>query len=328
MSDFIKSVVQEVMKPYQKPKVNPIMAKPPQAKKTEQPPMNEMKSKQAIPGISRPNYQRAKMDKRLSVAAAAPPSHQRTHMSKQVKPQQHSNVSTNRAKGYSKEPLAQLQTISLIQGKKPSGSNESFSSQQQRSARESKLIGQTADGIKAWLFNDLHSSLENNFQRSLKSNSIGVITSEKCTAGQLFFLNDLLREYPSMKYCLTWDKESRQSFVLELYEDNEQALLEAVKVFYKKVSQRTYQTIHVYKANSPSPWLTKQLDIQASVSGAAVIEGFDYYTGVLLADRYLKRNPAITAGFSFEKNYLLIYGEYDSVSKISEDLKKEAERIK
>ncbi|PWW25806.1 hypothetical protein DFO73_11299 [Cytobacillus oceanisediminis] len=327
MSDFIKSVVEEVMKPYQKPKMNPIMAIPPQVQKTEQP-MKEMKSNQAIPGISRPNYQRAKMDKRLSVAAAVPPSHQRTHISKQVKPQQPTNGNNNRAKGYLKDPLAQLQTISLIQGKKPAGSYESFSSQQQRSLRESKLIGQTADGTKAWLFNDLHSSLENNFQRSLKSNSIGVITSEKCTAGQLFYLNDLLREYPSMKYCLTWDKESRQSFVLELYEDNEQALLDAVKVFYKKVSQRTYQSIHIYKAISPSPWLTKQLDIKGSVSGAAVIEGFDYYTGVLLADRYLKRNPAITAGFSFEKNYLLIYGEYDSVSKISEDLKKEAERIK
>nr|WP_251025863.1 hypothetical protein [Bacillus sp. ISL-47] len=316
------------MKPYQKPKVNPIMAKPTQAKKTEQPPVKDIKSRQVIPGISRPNYQRAKMEKRLSVAAVAPVSHLRTHVSKQVKPQQALNGSQNGTKEYSKEPLAQLQTISLSQGKKPASSYESFSSQQKPSVRESKLIGQTADGIKAWLFNDLHSSMENTFQRSLKSNSIGVITSEKCTAGQLFYLNDLLREYPSIKYFLTWDKESRQSFVLELYEDNEQVLLEAVKVFYKKITQKSYQKIQVFKAKAPSPWLTKQLDIQASVSSAAVIEGFDYYTGILLADRYLKRNPALSAGFSFEKNYLLIYGEYNSVSKISEDLKKEAERIK
>ncbi len=327
MSDFIKNVVEEVMKPYQKPKSNPIMAKPPQAQRRERAPVKE-KNGREIPGISRPNYQRAKMDKRLSIGASAAYPHKSLQQTKQAIQQRTSEVSGMKANGYSKEPFAKLQTISLIQGKRPAAMHPSINAPKNHTARESKLIGQTADGIKAWLFNDLDPSLENTFQRSLKSASIGVITSETCTASQLFYLNDILRENPSVKYCLTWDKESRQSFILELYEDNEQILVNAVKDFYKKVSQRSYQSVQIHITKSPSPWLTKQFEIKTAVSGAAVLEGIDYYTGVLLADRYVKRNPSTSAWFSFEKNYLLIYGEYDSVFKVSEDLKKEAQRIK
>ncbi|GLB61324.1 hypothetical protein [Cytobacillus sp. NCCP-133] len=327
MSDFIKSVVQEVMKPYQKPKSNPITAKPPQTQRREYLPLKEMTVKEKIPGINRPNYQRANMDKRLSASVSAANIDKRTQQTKPVIGHKSYEGSGFQAKVNAKETLSKLQTISLVQGKRPAGTNPSFLSKESRKAGESKLIGQTGDGIKAWLFQDLAHSLQNAFQRSLKSASIGVITSERCTVSQLFYLNDILRENPSLKYCLTWDKESRQSFILELYEENEQNLLNAVKNFYKQASQRTYHPVQTQVTKSPSAWLTKQLDIKASVSGAAVLEGIDYYTGILLADRYLKRNPIPSAGFSFEKNYLLIHGEYDSVLKVSEDLKKEAQRI-
>ncbi|MDM5225686.1 hypothetical protein QUF73_05625 [Cytobacillus sp. NJ13] len=319
MSDFIKSVVEEVMKPYGKSKINPI-----NGVSNQSPPGRQQGTKKSIPGISRPNYQKEKMNKRISINHADPVKTADPHPNLRRQTASHSSP-----KPSAKEKIAQLQTLSLVQGKQPVSSKADFADiKPDRNARESQLIGQTPDGVKVWLFSDLQSALESSFQRELKTASIGVITSEKCTPGQLFLLNDLLREFPSLRYCLTWDKNSGQSFSLELYEDDHRTLLNALKSFFKKFSQKSFKTTQIYREKSPSPWLTKQLGLNTSTGCVAVIEGIDYYTGILILDRYMKKSTSEQFNFLIEKKYLLLHGHYDEVSRISDQIHKEFDRMK
>ncbi|MCM3245774.1 hypothetical protein [Cytobacillus oceanisediminis] len=318
MSDFIKSVVEEVMKPYGKSKVNPI-----NGVSNQSPPSRQQGTKKNIPGITRPNYQKEKMNKRISVHHSVPVKTAEPHQNLKRQP-----VSHSAPKSSAKEKIAQLQTLSLVQGKHPVSSNAGFADiKPDRNARESQLIGQTPEGVKVWLFSELHPALESSFQRELKTASIGVVISEKCTPGQLFMLNDLLREFPSLRYCLTWDKNSGKSFSLELYEENHGILLNALKSFFKKLSQKSFKTTQIYREKSPSPWLTKQLGLNSSIGGVAVIEGIDYYSGILILDRYMKKSTSEHFNFLIEKKYLLLHGHYDDVSRISDQLHKEFARI-
>ncbi|PAE26499.1 hypothetical protein [Bacillus sp. 7894-2] len=319
MSDFIKSVVEEVMKPYSKQKMNPI-----KGAANFSPPRRKPGLESGIPGISRPNYQKEKMNKRIAVKHADPP--QAANPQPNLRRQ---TVSLSSPTPSAKEKIAQLQTLSLVQGKqRASGRAESAETKPGRNVRESQLIGQTPEGVKVWLFSDLHPTLEGSFQRELKTASIGVVTSEKCTPGQLFLLNDLLREFPSLRYCLSWDKNSGQSFSLELYEEDDGLLLNALKSFFKKLSQKKFKTITAHKEKSPSPWLTKQLGLNSSIGGVAVIEGIDYYSSILLLDRHMKKNTEEQIKFLIEKNYLLLHGQFDEVSRITDLLCKEFDRIK
>lgn len=313
MSNFIKSVVEEVMKPYSKPKANPINGTP-----NFSPPRSQPGLKSGIPGISRPNYQKEKMNKRIAVKTDSP---------KAANPHpniRRQTVSLSSPQPSAKEKIAQLQTLALAQGKQ----RVSAETKSGRNARESQLVGQTPDGVKVWHFSDLHPALEGSFQRELKTGSIGVVTSEKCTPGQLFLLNELLREFPSLKYFLSWDKNSGQTFSLELYEENDGILLNALKSYFKKLSQKSFKATAAYIEKSPSPWLTKQLGLNASIGCVSVIEGIDYYTGILLLDRHMKKNMAERINFLIEKKYVLLYGQFDDVSRITDQLCKEFDRIK
>ncbi|MCM3705127.1 MULTISPECIES: hypothetical protein [Cytobacillus] len=319
MSDFIKSVVEEVMKPYSNQKMNPIKGAANFSTPRSQPVLES-----GIPGISRPNYQKEKMNKRIAVKHAELP--QAANPQPNLRRQ---TVSLSSPAPSAKEKIAQLQTLSLIQGKqRVSGRAESAEMKPGRNARESKLIGQTSEGVKVWMFSDLHPALEGSFQRELKTASIGVVTSEKCTPGQLFLLNDLLREFPSLRYCLSWDKNNGQPFSLELYEEDDGILLNALKSFFKKLSQKNFKTITALKEKSPSPWLTKQLGLNSLIGGVSVIEGIDYYSSILLLDRHMKKNTAKPIKFLIEKKYLLLFGQFDEVSRITDLLSKEFDRIK
>ncbi|WML48235.1 hypothetical protein RCG23_23770 [Neobacillus sp. PS3-34] len=320
MSEFMKSVVEEVLKPRQHTKENPINSGQGLQQRKSSSTKSANVTNQGIPGIHRPNYQRDKIQKRLSVKA--------DHVFRNDE-QPHIKVNDSTiTKGFSEGPLAKLQTMSLVQGNTRYNSNPGpTASKQNRPSEESKFLGQTTDGVKAWLFSNLDSSLHPFIQRPLTAFSIGVITSERCTVGQLFILNDILREFPSIKYFLTWDKGSKEKFVLEVYEQDSERLSMVVKTLYQKLSQKSYKSTQIFKVQSPSPWLSKQLELTTSVNGVAVIEGVDYYTSILLMDRHLKKASETNFDYLIEKNYLLLYGKFEIVSQVSEELKKEADRL-
>ncbi|MBU8878560.1 hypothetical protein BGM26_06100 [Bacillus sp. FJAT-29790] len=321
MSDFMKSIVEEVMKPNQKPKENPLFKGGSHSKSFTPLTKAVVKNKQTIPGINRPNYQRENMQKRLSLMSIESPN---SIAEKPITKQTYHSP-----KGFAKGSLAMLQTMSLVQGTR-SGNNHQAqtTSSNNQTNKASQFIGQTKDGVKAWLFSDFHPSLQDSFQRSLKTTSVGVISSVKCTAGQLFLLNEVLREFSSLKYYLTWDKENKKTFVLELYEHDPEVVSQAVNILFQKLSQNSYKSIQVFKSPSPSPWLIKQLNLKTHVNGIAVLEGIDYYSAVLLLDRHFKTSPNINFAYVLEKNYLLLHGNYKIVSQVSDELQNAAERLK
>lgn len=329
MSEFMKSVVAEVMKPYQKPKENPIFAGGSVSQETNAPPKTASKSIQEIPGISRPNYQRDKVQKRLAVTSGQALTTSPNQPGK-LDSSPKKVVGTSVSKDFVEGPLATLQTMSLVQGNKSINSYQRTAppSAKKRVNVESKLIGQTKEGVKAWVFNSLHPNLIASLQRAIKSDTIGVITADTCSVGQLFLINDLMREFSTIKYYLTWDKECKQKFVLELYGEDSESLIKVVKNLYQKLTQKSHKAIQVYKSISPSPWLTKQLDLQSPVNGVAVLEGIDYYTGILLLDRYMKKSGETKFAYMIEKSYLILHGHYDLVSQVSEDLQKEVDRLR
>ena len=326
MSEFMKSIVQEVMKSkVLKPKENPLISRETRniyPKSTyhqrEKPNHNE-----AIPKINRPNYQQKNIEKRLSVIAGE----QKSIIDK-ASPVANLNSKENKqrtiTKSFNNTQLAKLQSLSLVQGqtlyikRHPSTDLEKN--------EKSIFVGQTKDGVKAWQFSNLHPSLKNSFQRSIKANSIGVITSNHCTAGQLFLLNETLRSYPSIKYYMTWDKENKENFVLELYENDTEIVRKAIKSIFQSLSQNAYKQVKAYKTPSPSPWLIKQLGLKTQVEAVAVLEGIESYTAIYLLDRLLKKSTDFTFDYALEKNYLLLFGNYEVISLTTEHILKEAER--
>jgi hypothetical protein len=328
LSEFMKSIVSEVLKPTQKPKDNPIFGGESRFIYSKSAVNKQSESKQdqaAIPGISRPNYQQKNSQKRLA-GIPVPSSVKTDHL--QTKPVPVKNSSSQPVNRKVHDSLSKLQTISLVQGNHPMKKLPHHREMLNKTNEESQFIGQSRDGVKAWIFSGLHPNLLESFQRSIKSHHIGVVTSDKCTVGQLFLLNEILRVFPSMKYCLTWDRESKQGFVLELYDDHKENLTKAVKTMFQKLSQNSYKSLQMYTAHSPGPWLTKQLGLKTYVEGAAVLEGIDYYSAILLLDKFLKKSPGANFGYAAETNYLLLHGEYAAVTKAAEEMLKKAERMK
>lgn len=316
----MKSIVQEVMKPNQKPKENPLFGGETRFVYSKSSAVN--KPQQTLQEINRPNYQQKNRQKNLSFIKenSAVPKENNVSIVK--------NEDLSPAKSYNKDPLARLQTLSLVQGNQPIHQQQNYSSIRKYNLQEeSQLIGRTRDGLKAWLYASPHPTLLHNFQRSIKSNAIGVITSQRCQLGQLFILNELLREHPAMKYCLSWDKDNKQSFVLELYEDNAELLKRALKTFFQRLSQNSFKQIQVYQAHSPSPWLIKQLNLTTQVDGVAVLDGIEYYSALFLLDRYFKKSPDKNINYKIDRNYLLLHGNYEIVKEVSEELLKQAERL-
>lgn len=322
----MKSIVQEVMKPkVRKPKENPLISRETHniSSQSNYQYLEQLNHHDTIPKINRPNYQQKNIEKRLSVVA-----NEQKSMQEKEFPVANINSNENKQRSFTKNfkdnQLAKLQSLSLVQGQ------TSYSKNHQSTATEksekSLFIGQTKDGVKAWQFSNLHSSLKNSFQRSIKANSIGVIVSNHCTAGQLFLLNEALRSYPSLKYYMTWDKENKQNFVLELYENDSEIVSKAIKSIFQSLSQNAYKQVKAYKTPSPSPWLIKQLGLKVQVEAVAVLEGIETYTSILLLDRLFKKSANVHFDYSLEKNYLLLFGNYEVISHMTEHILKETER--
>ncbi|TLS38939.1 hypothetical protein [Pseudalkalibacillus caeni] len=327
MSEFMKNVVEEVLKPYQKPKENPLNKRGDQRPPKPAVTVSTDKRKQEIPGIKRPNYQRDRIKKRLSVGKAEKVNSNYTTPG-DTRPTGKTFEKPEVSREFVEGPLAALQTMSLVQGSSTTRGHQRQVPRYLSSNESSQFIGRSRDGVKAWLFSEIHPQLEGAFQRAAQTCSVGVITSSECTVGQLFLVNEVMREYASLKYYLTWDKDNQGGFLLELYDQDRERLLKVTKGLFQKLSQNSYKTLKLHNALSPSPWLTKQLDLKTPVNGIAVIEGVDYYTSVLLMDRLFKRTGEKNFGYKIEKHYLVLHGNYDLVIKVSDELQKDADRVR
>lgn len=326
----MKNIVQEVLKPGTITKQNPLLG-------TDQSKYLYSKSivtgqdksvrQNSVQGLYRPNYQQKNMDKRLAGMTVQSMTNDKSPASKTNQ----ERISSSSQHIQNKDPilksLSQLHTLSLVQGNR-SEHHSTTNKHSHNHHEESQFLGQTRNGIKAWIFSGLHSKLQESFKRSLKSHHIGVILAEQTSIGQLFIINEVLREYGSMKYSLTWEVDNGQGFVLELYQEDFNQLKKASHSLIEKLSQYEMNKVQTFKVQSPSPWLSKQLKLMSHVDGAAVIEGINHYTAIYLLDRYLKRKPQHQFSYKIEKSFLLIYGDFEIICQVADDLLQETERIK
>ncbi len=328
----MKSIVQEVLQPAKKPRENPLFNGGDSRFVYSKSTVNDSRKEtpnQTIAGINRPNYQQKNIQKRL--AGLPENTKNNTNKNKNIyssKNEQRIAHPKTASKDSIMGTLSKLQTISLVQGNQPLNKPQNSSYVNNRINEESKFIGQTRNGIKAWIYSGLSEKLLESFQRPLKSHSIGVILSEQSSIGQLFLVNDILREYSTMKYSLIWDKEKSSGFVLELYDEDAAKLTAAVKTLFQKLSHHSNKSLQLYKVQSPSPWLTKQLHLNVHVDGVAVLDGINQYSSILLLDRLLKKSPNIKFNYTVEKGSLLLYGSFLTISNVSDELLKEAEKLK
>lgn len=273
-----------------------------------------------LAGINRPNYQRMKQEQRLSgIGTGSGRGPQR----RPVQNQQH-KVRPNQ-KQFNEDSLARLQSVTLSQGntarKAPAGG-------QRGSAQDkAKVIGHSRNGGSVWFFPNLPQELMGSFQRPLNRAAVGVIKMPSSLPSYLLLVNDIIREHQDVKFYISWDKSGKEPFTAEFYDDDADRLEKLMNEAFQKLNRRALKSFETYTAVSPSPWLTKQLNLNNSVDAVAFLEGVPYYTNIVLLDTLLKEYESQDVGYEVGENYLLLNGSYHIISKLVTELKKEASRL-
>lgn len=271
--------------------------------------------------IKRPNYQRLKKNQRLSVLEQA---------SSSAKPQHRSvtqrNPQTLTEKQFNEESISRLRSISMAQGK-VSRKSHTASRGNQRHEKPARIIGHTRNGGCVWFFPDLPKELMGSFHRPLNRAAVGVIKMPECLPSYLLLVNEVIRDNQDIKFYISWERKGDAPFAAEFYDDDVDRLERVMNEVYQKLNRRSLKQVEAYTAISPSPWLTKQLNISLSVDAVAILEGVSYYTGIVLMDSLLKNFENNELDYEIAENYLLLKGNYHVISELVTELKKEAGRL-
>lgn len=281
--------------------------------------------------IKRPNYQQLKRDKRLSVIGKKGTVTANSHKSE-------SSLSMNRQTGtrgnstplpktnVHEESISKLRSLSLAQGNISRKNNSSVRGNKP-GKREARIIGQTRNGGCVWFFPDLPGELMGSFQRPLNRAGVGVIKMPESMPSHLLLVNEIIRDHQDIKFNISWDKEGKDPFIAEFY-DNDVDRLEKIMIdVFQKLNRRSLKPFEAYKAVSPGPWLTKQLNIGLSVDAIAFLEGVPYYSGIVLMDSLLKNFDATDIDFEIGGNHILLKGNYHVISNFVTELKKDAGKL-
>lgn len=304
MSDVMKQVVQEIM----------------QRNKTIVSHGVDTKTSGATPAltnIKRPNYQRLKQEERLRF----------TKNSQPTRPHPTSSESKKRTsplrKQFNEESISALSSLALVQGNLPKR-NARMPSRNQMAEDKARIIGKTRNGGMVWFFPKPNEELRNHFSRPLNREAVGVVRMPECLPSQLLLIDEVIQEHPEVKFSVTWEKNLATSFTVELFADDAERLEKIMHDVYQRLNRRSLKAFETYTVSSPSAWLKSQLKLNQSAEGIAILEGIPYYTSILLMDHLLKDYETSDFQFVMEQNYLLLFGNYDVISKMINELKKEA----
>lgn len=301
MSEFVKQIVQEVMNRHG------IRENTTRKTKTSTShgilPSND--SEQVVINVSRPNYQREKKDKRLKPLGTPNTADERT-------------VYRIRDNQKQKNTFSQLKQISLVQGKKL---KQDITSPTVSKDCGAKFIGKTRRGSCVWFFPIVRPTLKPLFNVSANCGSVGVITANSCYPGQLFLIEEVLREIPIIQYHLEWENEKDHPFVCELLTEDKSKLERMIKTVYQKLNRMECKGVDAYEVVSPSAWLTRCLELDQSVQALGVVEGLSYYRSLQLIDHYVQSQSDERVQFKIAPHYMLLVGEYETISDGLEWLK-------
>lgn len=309
MSDVMKQVVQEVLKGNK----TIISHKAERGGRTSE--------NVSLNDIKRPNYQKLKQDQRLSGLEKPGPS---TEGHK--KPVAQSRPNTLSDKHFNEESISRLRSISLAQGKvsRKSGESRQDNHRQNKSA---KIVGHTRNGGCVWFFPNLPQELMGSFHRPLNRAAVGAVRMPECLPSYLLLVNEVIRENQDLKFYISWERDGDGPFTAEFYDDDVNRLERIMNEIFQKLNRRSLKHFETYTAISPSPWLTKQLNISLSVDAIAILEGVPYYTSIVLMDTLLKNFENTGLGYEISEKYLLLKGNYHVISELVTELKKEAGRL-
>lgn len=309
MSDLMKQVVHEVL----------------QGNKTIVSSRVDNSSRQSanksLKDIKRPNYQRMKQDQRLSILEKSRPAP--TGRQKTVTQSRPSGLSERH---FNEESISRLRSISMAQGKvsrKTGGAVLDV----HRKTKSARIVGHTRNGGCVWFFPDLPQELMGSFQRPLNRAAVGVVRMPECLPSYLLLVNEIIRDNQDIKFYISWERAGDAPFTAEFYDDDIDRLERILNDIYQKLNRRSLKHFETYTAISPSPWLTKQLNISLSVDAIAILEGVPYYTSIVLMDSLLKNFENTGLDYEIEEKYLLLKGNYHVISELVTELKKEAGRL-
>lgn len=189
------------------------------------------------------------------------------------------------------------------------------------------LLGTAADNSwTLWFFPTIREEL-----RALlgvtnrRYRSIGLAVANRCTAAQLFAVDELFNQNPALEIELQWSADADKPFELRLYgaSDEDVALIEHK---LRELSDRltsAHPFIHLFVAIEPSPLLMRYLTIRRQ-DAVAVVSGLCRLNGIGLFDRLLARNPELKLQIYFTAHQdLVLTGTPDAITYAAQELRKE-----
>lgn len=294
MSEFVKQIVEGVMNR--------------NASNTPSPSYTERVD---VANIPRPNYQRDKKAQRLKPLS-------QTDELKRERPEE------NRREH---NVFSQLKQLSLVQGKgfnsdNATGTASSFNDR----GSSAKLIGETRAGSCVWFFPTVRSPLKSLFHVSTNRGAVGVITANECFPGQLFLIEEILKELPMIQYHLEWENRRHHPFVCELFSEDSDQLEKMLKSVYQKLNRQQLNKLNTHFVASPSAWLSRRLALAQSVQALGVVEGVSYYHSLQMIDYYLMKQAEAPLQYKVEPHYTLLVGDRDTVSNTLDIFKQGLDR--
>ncbi|SDM55829.1 hypothetical protein SAMN04488137_0748 [Fictibacillus solisalsi] len=278
MSEFMRAIVQEVLRPAEQPE------RPP--KKKKEPPAVQQK-------LHRPNYQNAMREKRLNELKG-----------------NHEKISNP-----GDELVSRLNILTLAQGAERGTTVPANHGTKNTSGQPcGRLIGSAPSGLAAWLYSNLpHEKLEW-FHRPISARGVAVFSAPVSSPGQLVILQEELTRTGGVKYFIQWDKNGKKAFLLELFHNDCNLLETTAENVWQALNRQTKKKTKLFYLEQPGSWLLNQLELTGIRGAVAIMEGFGRYESYSLLLPVLQELASINIRYKIEESYLVLYGAHEQLA--------------
>ncbi|MDN4523854.1 hypothetical protein [Fictibacillus fluitans] len=280
MSEFMREIVQEVLRPAKQP---PTKGKEPPA---------------VVQKLHRPNYQNAMREKRL----------------KELEGRKETRTA-ERAAASVDELVSRLNILSLQGTEGKSKSPENYGTQQTSGQPSGRLVGKASSGMAAWLYTNLPKERLEWFHRPIPARGIAVFSAPVSSPGQLVILQEELnRSENEVKYFIQWDKNGKNAFLLELYHDDCKKLEAVAETMWHSLDRQTKKTKKLFYMEQPGSWLLNQLELTGIRGAVAIMEGIGRFESYTLLLPVLQELASIDIRYKVEEDYLILHGAHEQLS--------------
>ncbi|RUS47073.1 hypothetical protein [Cohnella sp. AR92] len=277
--------------------------------------------------LKRPNYQRAKQNRRLNAGLSG---------GSKGGTERNSTSSRSNSK-FMENSLSPLLRLTLNQGQDDEIRNEAKGNaifvpgQEADYAAEetsaSGMIGRLEGPLRFWLYPELNPKLASEFGIfSSQPVTVGAVAVENGLPGLLFELDELLPRASNLEIDVR--KQGARDGVSAIYligkREGDSAAVRSLleRWFEKRKVCECSGSVQIYETAYPSALLVKHLGVTAD-EGVVVVEGIDRFRSVALLDRCMKQMAEAGFRHKIEDRYLLIAGPSASIQRASEALRRE-----